>query len=201
MSARSSSPTDRAKHHSPSREAKEKTPIVGIGASAGGLEPIKRLLSELPVGSGLAYVVIQHLDPAGKSALPELLSKHTQMTVASAADGTVVLPNHVYIIPPGVYLSIEAGTLRLTSTEGKSAVLPIDVFLNSLARDCGRHGIGIILSGSGTDGGDGLRALRDAGGLAVVQDPHEATHNSMPEHAVRVARPDFVLPVSEMPVA
>ncbi len=177
-------------------------PVVAIGASAGGLEPIGRFLGAMPADSGLAFVVIQHLDPTSKSLLPELLSKHTAMKVRPAEDDAALRPNEVYVIPPGVYLSIASGKLRFSAAPaGKGARMPIDIFLNSLALDRGNRGIGIIMSGTGTDGAQGLKALKQAGGLALVQDPSEAQQEGMPQYAMLTAHPDDVLAVQDMPAA
>jgi two-component system, chemotaxis family, CheB/CheR fusion protein len=177
-------------------------PVVAIGASAGGLDPIGRFLGAMPTDSGLAFVVIQHLDPTSKSLLPELLAKHTAMRVRPAENGGVLMANEVYVIPPGVYLSITSGRLRFAAAEaGRGARMPIDAFLHSLAADCGKRGIGIIMSGTGTDGAQGLTALKEAGGLTLVQDPNEAQHDGMPRYAMQAAHPDHVLSVDEMPAA
>jgi len=175
-------------------------PVVAIGASAGGLDPISRFLAAMPADSGLAFVVIQHLDPTARSLLVELLAKQTVMTVRLARDGLRVAPNQVYVIPPGIHLAITDGILRLIAAEpGSGARMPIDGFLASLAADRGNQAVGVILSGTGTDGAAGLKALKAAGGLAVVQDPDEAAHDGMPRHAMLTASPDHVLPVRDMP--
>jgi two-component system CheB/CheR fusion protein len=128
-------------------------PVAAIGASAGGLEPISRLLGAVPEDSGLAFVVIQHLDPASKSLLPELLSTHTTLRVQPATDGIRLMPNEVYVITPGVYLSLASGRLRFSAAQTGSGVrMPIDAFMRSLALDHGNRAIGIIMSGTGTDG-------------------------------------------------
>jgi two-component system CheB/CheR fusion protein len=177
-------------------------PVVAIGASAGGLDPIGQFLTAMPVDSGLAFVVIQHLDPAGKSILPELLAKHTAMRVQVASDGAALMPGQVYVIPPSFYLSIKSGKLYLKAAPlGVGARMPIDTFLRSLAADRGRYGVGIILSGTGTDGALGMKALKEAGGLTLVQEPSEAQHDGMPRQAILTATPDHVLPVTEMPAA
>ena len=171
-------------------------PVVVIGASAGGLDPIGRFLSAMPADSNVAIVVIQHLDPTSRSMLAELLGKHTTMTVRPAVDGLALMPREVYVIPPGVYMTVSAGRLHFeTAPAGMGARMPIDVFLYSLAAESGNRGIGIIMSGTGTDGAQGLKALKEAGGLALVQDPKEAQQDGMPRHAILTARPDDVLPV------
>ena len=175
-------------------------PVVAIGASAGGLDPIGRLLAQMPADSGLAFVVIQHLDPTSKSLLPELLGRHTALEVQPAKDGIRLMPNEVYVITPGVYLSISSGKLHFSPAQtGKGARMPIDLFLHSLAAENSNRGIGIIMSGTGTDGAEGLKAVKDAGGLALVQDPKEAQHDGMPRNAIIMARPDYVLQVGDMP--
>ncbi|RRN64275.1 response regulator [Caulobacter sp. 602-1] len=175
-------------------------PVVAVGASAGGLEPITRLLAAIPAKNGLAFVVIQHLDPTSKSLLPELLGRQTAMTVQAATDGIKVMPDQVYVIPPGAHLTIGSGRLHLsTRPTAAGAGLPINVFLQSLATQCGERGIGVILSGSGSDGAEGLKALKQAGGLALVQDPEEAQQDSMPRQAMMIANPDHVLRVEDMP--
>jgi two-component system CheB/CheR fusion protein len=184
------------------RERAGDIPVVALGASAGGLEPIGRFLEAMPIGSNLAFIVIQHLDPNSRSLLPELLTKHTAMRVRPAEDGLVLMPNEVYVIPPGVYLSIAAGMLHSSAAQaGRGARMPIDVLLHSLAAERGNRGIGVVLSGTGTDGAEGLKALKAAGGLTLVQEPSEAQQDGMPRYAILTAHPDHVLPVREMPAA
>lgn len=176
--------------------------VVAIGASAGGLDPMGQFLDVMQPDTGLAFVMIQHLDPSGKSLLPDLLAKHTAMEVLELADGVSVQPNRVYVCPPGVYPSIESNQFHsLNAPGGKGVRLPIDVFLCSLAADRGKQGIGIILSGTGTDGTLGLKALKEAGGLTLVQDPKEALHDGMPRSAISIVRPDQVSGVKDMPAA
>lgn len=175
-------------------------PVAAIGASAGGLESIGEFLAAMPPDAGLAVVVIQHLDPISKSMLPELLGRRSKLNVRLANDGVLVQQNQVYVIPPAILLSIVSGRLRFSPAQtGMGARMPVDVFLHSLSADQGRHGIGIIMSGTGTDGAEGLKALKEAGGLAVVQDPDEAQQDGMPRYAILRARPDYVLPVRDMP--
>ena len=153
------------RHHEPAQPgAATPVPVVAVGASAGGLEPISQFLAALPADAGLAVVVIQHLDPTSKSMLPELLARRSTLAVSLATDGVLLQPNRVYVIPPAVFLSISSGRLRFTPAKiGKGARMPIDVFLHSLAADRGRRGIGIIMSGTGTDGAEGLKALKRSG--------------------------------------
>lgn len=176
--------------------------VVAIGASAGGLNPMGQFLDVMQPDTGLAFVMIQHLDPSGKSLLPDLLAKHTAMEVLELADGVSVQPNRVYVCPPGVYPSIESNQFHsLNAPRGNGVRLPIDVFLCSLAADRGKQGIGIILSGTGTDGTLGLKALKEAGGLTLVQAPEEALHDGMPRSAISTVHPDQVSGVKDMPAA
>jgi len=173
-------------------------PIVGIGASAGGLEPFGQILRALPADTGMAFVLVQHLDPTHASMLTEILSRATVMPVAEVTDQMMVQPNHVYVIPPGVTMGIDRGTLRLTPRrEAKGQHRPIDYFLRSLAEDQGHRGIGVILSGSATDGTLGLEAIKAEGGITFAQDD-TAQHASMPSSAVAAGCVDFVLPPAEI---
>ena len=169
-------------------------PVAGIGASAGGLEVFKSLLTSLPADSGLAIVLIQHLDPKHHSMLAEILSRATAMPVSEAADGMRVEANHVYVIPGNADLSIAQGVLRMAPrTEAPGWHMPIDRFLRSLAESCGSRGIGVILSGAGSDGAAGLEAVKAAGGVTFAQDPGTARFASMPQTAVATGCVDFVL--------
>ncbi len=170
------------------------TPVVGIGASAGGLEAFKLLLAHLTPDTGFAVVLIQHLDPTHRSSLSEILGRTTHVPVSEAADGMAVEPNHVYVIPPNAELTIANRVLRLTprgQTPGPH--MPIDRFLRSLAEECGSRAVGVILSGSGTDGAAGLQALKEAGGVTFAQDPATAEFPSMPRAAEGSTCVDFIL--------
>jgi two-component system CheB/CheR fusion protein len=172
---------------------------VGIGASAGGLEAFTKLLQALPNDTGMAFVFVQHLDPTHETVLTELLSRATRMPTSQVEDGTPVQPDHVYIIPPNHSLTISGGILRLGSrdkTDGRH--LPIDTFLASLADDQGGRAIGVILSGSGSDGAGGLRAIKSAGGVTFAQDERSAQHAGMPHSAVVAGAADLVLPPAEI---
>jgi two-component system CheB/CheR fusion protein len=176
--------------------------VVGLGASAGGLEALYKLFAGLPADTGMAFVLIQHLDPTHSSMMVGLLARHTAMPVLEAVDGMPVERDRVYVIPPGVYLSIRDGALRLTNPrERHGARLPIDFFLRSLAEDCGARAVCAVLSGSGSDGSAGLAAIHDRGGLVIVQDPKDAAHNGMPRSAILTGVADLVLPVAEIPAA
>src|SRR3989454_7359276 len=170
-------------------------PIVGVGASAGGLEAFTQLLKALGPGSGMAYVLVQHLDPSHESALTELLAKATEMPVRQVTDATPVEPNHVYVIPPNVDMIISQGILRLTArTETGGYHMPIDRFLRSLAEDQGSNAIGVILSGTASDGTLGLAATKAEGGITFAQDEKSAKFDGMPQSAIAAGCVDFVLP-------
>ena len=170
-------------------------PLVGIGASAGGLEVFKRLLGDLPDDTGFAIVCIQHLDPNHQSLLTEILGRATSMPVSEAADGVQVEANHVYVIPENVDLTVAGGALKLAPrTQTPGTHMPIDRFLRSLADQRGSRAIGVILSGAGSDGAAGVEAIRAAGGVTFAQDAATAKVASMPNAAVATGCVDFVLP-------
>lgn len=170
-------------------------PVVGIGASAGGLEVFKRLLGLLPSDTGFAIVFVQHLDPNHHSMLAEILARATAMPVSEAADGMAVEANHVYVIPANVDLTMAHGVLNLTPrTQAPGSHMPIDRFLRSLAAECGSRAIGVILSGTGSDGSAGVDAIKAAGGVTFAQDAATAKFATMPQAAVATGCVDFVLP-------
>jgi chemotaxis methyl-accepting protein methylase/PAS domain-containing protein len=175
-------------------------PIVGIGTSAGGLEALEHFLGHVPKGSGLALVIVQHLDPTRKGIMPELLQRHTGMKVIQVKDRTLVQPNCVYVIPPNKDMSILHGVLHLLEpTSPRGLRLPIDFFLRSLAEDRQEHSIGVILSGMGSDGTLGLRAIKEKGGVVLVQDPATAKFDGMPRSAIDSGLADIVAPVDDLP--
>jgi two-component system, chemotaxis family, CheB/CheR fusion protein len=175
-------------------------PIVGIGASAGGLEALEQFLGNVPENSGMAYIVIQHLDPTQKGMLPELLQRVTKMKVVQVKDGMTIKPDCVHVIPPNKSMSILKGVLYLFEPiEERGLRLPIDFFFRSLAYDQHEHGIGAILSGMGSDGSIGLRAIKDKNGTAMVQEPSSAKFDSMPRNAIDSAAIDIVAPPGELP--
>ena len=182
------------------RKVTEKFPIAGIGASAGGLEALEQFLGKVPEKSGMAYVVIQHLDPTQKGMLPELLQRITPMKVWQVTDRMPVKVNSVYVIPPNKSMSILNGVLHLFEpVESRGMRLPIDFFFRSLADDRRDLSIGIILSGMGSDGSTGLRAIKEKNGIVVVQDPADARFDSMPRSAIELVLADIVAPASELP--
>ena len=175
-------------------------PVVGLGASAGGLDAFKRFFHAMPPNNGMSFVLIQHLDPKHESMMVDLLTGHTPMKVQQAADGMRLERNHVYLIPPGAYVAIEDGTLRRSKArERHGARMPFDFFLRSLAEECGERAICAILSGTGTDGSLGLKAVKEKGGLVIVQNPEEAAFDGMPRSAIRTGSADLVLTVATIP--
>ena len=174
-------------------------PIVGIGASAGGLEALEELFAPMPKTTGMAFIVITHQHPGHISLLPELLGKITAIPVHPATDGLRVEPNHVYVSAPGGYLAILNGTLhRMEAGKKEAPHLPIDAFLRSLAADQQSKAICIILSGTGTDGTLGLKAIKGESGMAMVQEVQSAKYAGMPSSAVATGLADYVLPAGEM---
>jgi len=173
---------------------------VAIGASAGGLEAIETFFASMPANNGLGFIVIQHLSPDYKSLMVELLSKKTKIPVHRIEDGMDVLPNHIYLIPPKKNLTIFHGKLLLEEQDfSKGINLPIDVFMRSLAEDQGEKGVGIILSGTGSDGMRGVRAIKEFGGMVMVQDENTAKFNGMPRAAISTGLADFILAPENMP--
>lgn len=176
--------------------------VVGIGASAGGLDACRQLLSALPANHGMALILVQHLDPTHDSMLVELLSAHTVMPVRQVTDGMPLVPDHLYVIPPGTYLSLADGLLRLTPPEARhGARLPFDFLLHTLAEQLGRRAICVVLSGTGADGSLGLRSVKDKCGLVIAQRPEEAGFDGMPLNAIATGAVDLVLPVLKIPDA
>ena len=176
--------------------------VVGIGASAGGLEACSKLMDGLPAGNGMAFILVQHLDPTHESMMVDLLAGHTSMTVRQATDGMPIEPDHLYVIPPGTYLSIGNGALHLSQPQARhGARLPFDFLLHSLAEECGARAVAVILSGTGADGTLGLKAVKENGGLVIAQEPDEAGFDGMPRSAIATGAVDLVLPVAKIPDA
>ncbi|MDY3562423.1 PAS domain-containing protein [Gemmata sp. JC673] len=174
--------------------------VVAIGASAGGLEALEGFFDHTPIDTGMAFVVIQHLSPDYKSLMVELLSRHTRMRVLRAEHGMPLEPDSVYLIPPRNNLTIRGGRLQLTEQVAHSGVqLPIDLFFRSLASEYGDRAVGVILSGTGSDGARGVRAVKEAGGLVAVQDEAQARFDGMPRSAIATGLVDLVLPVEQLP--
>ncbi len=197
-SSRRTPPDVTAAEHpeTPSRPA---SCVVGVGASAGGLEALSQLLAGLPGDTGMGFVLLQHLDPKHPSLLTHLLSDKTSMAIAEAADGDRVAADRIYVVPPGVDVVIDDGRLKLTPRRQTPGVhLPIDGFLRSLAADQAERAIGVIVSGAGSDGAQGLAAVKSEGGVTFAQEPSTAEYQSMPANAIDARAVDFVLPPGEM---
>jgi two-component system, chemotaxis family, CheB/CheR fusion protein len=175
-------------------------PIVGIGASAGGLEALRGLFTAMPGNTGAGFVLVQHLDPTHDSLMAELLTKYAQIPVIQVVDGMHVEPNRLHVIPPNAEMTIAGGVLHLTEPKERRGMrMPIDRFFSSLAEDQEERAIAIVLSGTGTDGTYGVRLIKARGGMALAQDPTTSGYDGMPRSAVATGDVDYVLPVSEMP--
>ena len=174
-------------------------PIVGIGASAGGLEALTPLFTELPADTGMAFLVVQHLDPRLQSRLPELLSRTTRMEVLEAEQGQSIHPNHVYVITPNTRLALAQGVLHLSARgEGRASYLPVDHLFRSLAEDQEGRAIAVVLSGSGSDGTQGLCEIKAVGGITFAQEETSAVQTGMPHSAIESGCADFVLAPGEI---
>jgi len=177
-------------------------PVVAIGASAGGLEAFRTLLTALPAKSGMCFILVQHLDPSHSSMMVELLSSHTAMTVVEAGEGMKLQPDHVYVIPPGRYLALSKAVLHLSGPRGTQSVrMPFDFLLQSLAEAVGERSVCTILSGTASDGSIGAKAIKAAGGLVIAQDPDEAEYDGMPRNAIAAGAVDLILPLAKIPEA
>ena len=177
----------------------ENFPIIGIGASAGGLEAFELFFKTMPSESGMAFVLVPHLDPGHASMLSEILQRNTTMPVLEAQDQIKIQPNHVYVIPPNKDMAIFHGAISLSVPElARGLRLPIDAFFRSLAEDQGERAICVILSGSGSDGTIGLRAIHGVGGVSFVQEPSTAKYDGMPSSAVHSGLVTYVLPVDKI---
>ena len=179
-----------------------RVPVVGLGASAGGLDAFKKFFAHMPTDSGLAFVLVPHLDPDHASLMAELIGRHTRMPVVEAADHAAVEANRVYVIPPNRDLALRDGRLRLSSpAQPRGRGTAIDSFFRSLADDLQEWAVGVVLSGTGTHGTLGLQAIKAAGGLAIAQDPSTAEHDQMPRSAIAAGMPDYILAPEAMPDA
>jgi len=178
----------------PQKPARESFPIVGVGASAGGLEAFIELLKALHPKLGMAFVLVPHLDPTHPSAMRELLSRATTMPVLQVEHGMAAEPDHVYVIPPGQEMTIKDGTLQLGPRRPQLPPMPIDIFFRSLAEDQHNNAVGVILSGTASDGTLGLTAIKGEGGITFAQDSKTAKYDGMPSSAVASGAVDFVLP-------
>ncbi len=180
--------------------ARDPFPIVGIGASAGGLDALEKLFDVMPANSGMAFVIIQHLDPTRQSHMVELLSRHTRMSVGAVSEGAAVQPNCVYMILPNREVTIERGVLHLSAlNESRAARRPVDAFFASLAEDQKECAVGVVLSGTGSNGSSGIKLIKEFGGLAIAQAPETAQHTGMPRNAIATGMIDAVLPPEQIP--
>ena len=178
----------------------EPFPIVGIGASAGGLDPMIALFDAGASLEGMAFIIVQHLDPKGESHLVDLLARHTSMKVRPAQDGLKIKPNHVYVCIPNRDLVVKQGHLRLLDTEPeRSQRRPIDRLYDSMASEYGDRAVAVILSGTAADGSRGISAIKTEGGMVMVQDPETAEYEGMPRNAISTGLADLVVPIEEMP--
>lgn len=172
--------------------------IVGIGASAGGLEALQKLLTALPSNTGFPYIIIQHLSPDYKSLLGEILGKYTEMPVIQAEDGMEIENDHVYIIQPGKMMTIRQGKLHMTDQIPKELNLPIDAFFRSLAEEAKGRAIAVILSGTGSDGTNGIKAIKENDGMVIVQDLGTSKFDGMPRSAMRTGLVDAQISPEEI---
>ncbi|GMN07909.1 hypothetical protein MTsPCn5_32980 [Croceitalea sp. MTPC5] len=174
--------------------------IIGVGASAGGLEALKAFFDQVPSDCRHSFVIVQHLSPDYKSLMAELLSKNSALPIHEVTDKTEVKGGTVYLIPPKKNMTIENGFLKLSNKpQTKELNLPIDIFFRSLAKECTEKAIGIILSGTGSDGTSGAGSIKESGGMVMVQSPVQAKFDGMPQSAINTGLIDYVLPVEELP--
>ncbi|HEX8847221.1 MAG TPA: CheR family methyltransferase [Pyrinomonadaceae bacterium] len=196
---------ERSKRTRGGKRSKEKTDghdffAVGIGASAGGITSLEEFFRQMPADNGMAFVVILHLSPEHESNLAGMLQRNTAMPVIQVREPEKVKPNHIYVIPPAKNLIMVDGSIQLQEPDPRKGVrAPIDVFFRTLGSAYSIHAIGVVLSGTGTDGTLGLKRIKEEGGIALAQDPTEAEYDGMPRNAINAGLVDFVLSVSEMP--
>ncbi|MFL5730365.1 MAG: CheR family methyltransferase [Cytophagaceae bacterium] len=174
-------------------------PVVGIGGSAGALGAFEQFFINIPEDSGMAFILIQHLSPNRESFLPEIISRNTRMDVFQVSDGMSIAPDRVYIIPPGKEMSIVDHKFNLSDLPPRNQRLPIDTFFKALSEEYKDKAVGIILSGMGSDGLEGVKSIKKNGGIVMVQSLESSTYDSMPKHAIETGMVDFVLPVEDLP--
>ncbi|HIJ94387.1 MAG TPA: GAF domain-containing protein [Desulfuromonadales bacterium] len=177
------------------------THIVGIGASAGGLSALEQFFDNMPPDTGMAFVVIQHLSPDFKSLMDDLLSRHTSMPIHRVTNGIELTPDNIYLIPPKTHMTVSKEKLYLTEKviNPHTLELPIDIFFNSLAEDAGDRAVGVVLSGTGSDGSKGIISINKNGGLVVIQSPESARFDGMPRNAIATGVCDFILAPNRIP--
>src|SRR5437868_4400004 len=182
------------------RDPNEPAAVIGLGASAGGVTVLQEFFSDMPVESGLAFVVVMHLSAEHESSLASVIAQKTSMPVMQVNEPVKVKPNHVYVIPPNHQLTFEDSTLHLVPPQqALGRRVTIDLFFRTLAQAYGQRAVGVILSGSDSDGVIGLKHIRAQGGVTIAQDPNEAEYDSMPASAISTGMVDWILPVAEMP--
>ncbi len=174
--------------------------VACIGASAGGLDALERFFAACPTDTGAAFVVVQHLSPDHKSMMNTLLSRHTQMPVIMVEEDMAIEANTLYLIPPGSVMHVSPGRLHLKPKKPQVLTLPIDIFFSSLAGVYGLKAVGVILSGTGTDGTRGAMAIHAAGGFLMAQEPESSKFDGMPRSAIATGIMDDVLPAEELPL-
>jgi two-component system CheB/CheR fusion protein len=180
-------------------ESEKSFPVVGIGASAGGLEAVSELLAELPTSMEMAFLLVQHLDPRHPSFLTEILAKKAAMRVETAADGVPVEPGHFYVIPPNSALTVADGVLRLRARDsGERPHKPVNILFRSLAEQYGHLAVGMVLSGTDSDGSEGLEEIKAAGGITMAQAPASAKFDGMAKSAIATGCVDVVLTPKEL---
>ncbi len=194
-------PQSAAPSAAPRNESRAAPFVVGIVASAGGLNALKKFFEAMPADSGVAFIVVPHLDPKHKSLMAPLLAKSSRMPIAEATEGVRVEPDKVYVIPPDRYLALRGGAMHMTGPVERGGAPAMDAFLRSLADDQQERAVCVVLSGTGTYGTLGLKAVKAAGGMAMVQEPRDAEYPGMPESAVATGLADYVLPVRKIPEA
>jgi two-component system CheB/CheR fusion protein len=173
--------------------------VVAIGASAGGLDAFRKLIENLPVDTDMAFVLLTHILRGSMSLLPEILARSTKMPVAQVTEDTPLCPNHIYILPPDKFMEIQQGSLHLIARPDKPVNNSIDHFLFSLAKDHVQGSIGIILSGEGSDGAEGIQVLKaQSGGVTMAQSPESAKFQSMPINAIEIDHVDYILSPQEI---
>ncbi len=199
----SSAETSETSATSDSFDTNQITPshIVGIGASAGGLSALEQFFDNMPPDTGMAFVVIQHLSPDFKSLMDDLLSRHTSMPIHRVTNGIQLNPNSIYLIPPKTHMTVRSEKLYLTekTVSPHTIELPIDIFFNSLAEDAGDRAVGVVLSGTGSDGSRGIISINKKGGLVVIQSPESAQFDGMPRNAISTGVCDFILAPDRIP--
>ena len=174
-------------------------PIVGIGASAGGLEAVSEMIAELRATIGIAYLLVQHLDPHHPSSLTEILARRTSLAVETAADGTIIRPEHFYVIPPNKSLTVADGILRLSPRDsGERPHKPVNLLFRSLAEQYAQRAVAVVLSGTDSDGAQGLQEVKAAGGITMAQEPTTAKFDGMPKSAIATGCVDLVLTPAEL---